>query len=62
MTVSRWKARGVIVCMERDLELVLVARLRLGEDAAFDAIYDAWNTRIYRFLVRMEKIAPSPRT
>jgi RNA polymerase sigma factor (sigma-70 family) len=39
--------------MDRDLELELVERLRTGETAAFDAIHDALNTRLFTFLLRL---------
>lgn len=55
MTVSRLKTSGVIVRMERDLEVALVGRLRAGDLSAFDAIYDAWNPRLFSFLLRMTK-------
>jgi RNA polymerase sigma-70 factor (ECF subfamily) len=41
--------------MERDLEVALVGRLRAGDLSAFDAIYDAWNPRLFSFLLRMTK-------
>ena len=39
--------------MDRDHELELVAALRAGEPAAFDAVYDAFNARLYNFLARL---------
>lgn len=39
--------------MDRELELQLVGRLRAGDPAGFDAVYDAFNTRLYRFLARL---------
>ncbi|HEY3823695.1 MAG TPA: RNA polymerase sigma factor [Bryobacteraceae bacterium] len=53
--MSRLKTSGVIVRMERDLEVALVGRLRAGDLSAFDAIYDAWNPRLFSFLLRMTK-------
>src|SRR5689334_1426562 len=41
--------------MDRELELALVRRLRAGDLAAFDAIYDAYNPRLFSFLLRMTK-------
>ncbi|HEX4135626.1 MAG TPA: RNA polymerase sigma factor [Bryobacteraceae bacterium] len=41
--------------MERDFEVALVGRLRAGDLTAFDAIYDAWNPRLFSFLLRMTK-------
>jgi DNA-directed RNA polymerase specialized sigma24 family protein len=55
VTVSRSKTWGVIVRMERDFEVALVAQLRAGNPAAFDAIYDAYNPRLFSFLLRMTK-------
>ena len=39
--------------MDRDLELQLVDRLRRCDAEAFDAVYDAFNTRLYNFLARL---------
>jgi RNA polymerase sigma-70 factor, ECF subfamily len=55
VTVSRLETSGVIVGMERDLEIALVGRLRAGDVIAFDAIYDAYNPRLLSFLLRMTK-------
>ena len=55
MTVSRMKASGVIVRMERELEIALVGRLRCGDVLAFDAVYDDYNPRLLSFLLRMTK-------
>lgn len=55
MTVSRLKTGGVIVRMERDFEFGLVGGLRAGDLTAFDAIYDAYNPRLFSFLLRMTK-------
>lgn len=55
MTVSRLKTGGVIVPMERDFELALVGQLRAGDLTAFDAVYDAYNPRLFSFLLRMTK-------
>jgi RNA polymerase sigma-70 factor (ECF subfamily) len=41
--------------MERELEVALVIRLRMGDVTAFDAIYDAFNHRLLSFLTRMAK-------
>ncbi len=41
--------------MERELEVALVSRLRAGDAAAFDEIYDVFNYRLLRFLSRMAK-------
>jgi RNA polymerase sigma-70 factor, ECF subfamily len=41
--------------MDRESELELVARLRLGDAAAFDAIYLALNVRLLTFLVRLSR-------
>jgi RNA polymerase sigma-70 factor, ECF subfamily len=39
--------------MDRELELQLVDRLREGDTEAFDAVYDAFNARLYNFLARL---------
>jgi RNA polymerase sigma-70 factor (ECF subfamily) len=41
--------------MDRDTELALVERLRGGDQAAFDAVYDAFNVRLFTFLVRLSR-------
>jgi RNA polymerase sigma factor (sigma-70 family) len=48
-------ARGLRRChrVEPDSEASLVERLRRGDPAAFDAIYDAYRPRIFAFLARM---------
>jgi RNA polymerase sigma-70 factor (ECF subfamily) len=39
--------------MDRESELQLVGRLRTGDPAAFDAVHDAFNGRLYNFLARL---------
>jgi RNA polymerase sigma-70 factor (ECF subfamily) len=39
--------------MDRALELALVRRLRAGDRAAFDQVYDAYQGRLFGFLVRL---------
>jgi RNA polymerase sigma-70 factor (ECF subfamily) len=41
--------------MDRDTELVLVARLRDGDAGAFDLVYDAFNVRLFTFLLRLSR-------
>ncbi len=41
--------------MERALELRLVARLKAGDSAAFEAIYAAYRPRLFAFLVRLSR-------
>jgi RNA polymerase sigma-70 factor (ECF subfamily) len=41
--------------MDREEELALVGRVRAGDQAAFDAIYAAFNTRLYGFLARLAR-------
>ena len=53
--MSRLKTWSVIVRMERDFEVALVTQLRAGDPAAFDATYDAYNPRLFSFLLRMTK-------
>jgi RNA polymerase sigma-70 factor (ECF subfamily) len=39
--------------MDRESELQLVGRLQTGDPAAFDAVYAAFNGRLYNFLARL---------
>jgi RNA polymerase sigma-70 factor (ECF subfamily) len=39
--------------MDRVFELHLVGRLRTGDPAAFDAVHNAFNSRLYNFLARL---------
>jgi len=41
--------------MDRDTELGLVRGLRAGDTAAFDEIYDLFNTRLFTFLLRLSR-------
>lgn len=41
--------------MDRESELDLVARLRAGDSAAFDAVHGAFNTRLFNFLARLAR-------
>ena len=41
--------------VDRNTELRLVRGLRAGEEAAFDAIYAAFNARLFGFLVRLTR-------
>jgi RNA polymerase sigma-70 factor (ECF subfamily) len=41
--------------MERELEAALVRRLRVGDAAAFDEVFRAYNRRLLSFLARMTK-------
>lgn len=41
--------------MDRELELALVARLRTGDAAAFDAIHREFDTRLFNFLARLSR-------
>lgn len=41
--------------MDRDSELALVARLRAGDPAAFDEVYEALNRRLFNFLARLSQ-------
>jgi len=41
--------------MHRDLELEIVHRLRAGDSTAFDAVYAAFNARLFSFLVRLSR-------
>ncbi len=39
--------------MDRERELEFVSRLRVGDQAAFDAVYEAFNARLFTFLARL---------
>ena len=41
--------------MDRETELRLVARLKAGDAAAFEAIYEAYRPRLFGFLVRLSR-------
>ena len=41
--------------MDRETELALVGRLRDGDPAAFDAVHDAFNARLFSFLARLSR-------
>jgi RNA polymerase sigma factor (sigma-70 family) len=41
--------------MDRETELALVARLRDGDEAAFDVVYDSYNRRLFTFLLRLSR-------
>ncbi len=49
------QAQRRYILVERELEVALVSRLRAGDRTAFDAIYDAFNHRLLRFLARLAK-------
>jgi RNA polymerase sigma-70 factor (ECF subfamily) len=53
VTPSRFRAFRVITSMDRECELQLVGRLRTGDPEAFDAVYAAFNGRLYNFLARL---------
>jgi RNA polymerase sigma-70 factor (ECF subfamily) len=41
--------------VDREIERRLVARLKAGDAAAFDSIYEAYRPRLYAFLVRLSR-------
>src|SRR5512134_1282794 len=41
--------------VEREIELRLVARLKAGDAAAFEAIYEAFRPRLFNFLARLSR-------
>lgn len=41
--------------VEREIELRLVARLKDGQAAAFEAVYEAFRPRLFSFLVRLSR-------
>lgn len=52
-------SRGCLSCvmypMDLETEQALVERLRRGDEAAFDAVYDAFNLRLFTFLLRLTR-------
>ena len=55
MTVSRTAGWRVMTPMDREDERLLVARLRAGDTAAFDEVYDEYRPRVFGFLLRMSR-------
>jgi RNA polymerase sigma-70 factor (ECF subfamily) len=41
--------------VEREIELRLVARLKAGDAAAFEAVYEAFRPRLFSFLARLSR-------
>ena len=41
--------------MDRETELALIDRLRRGDEAAFDSVYDIFNQRLFTFLLRLAR-------
>jgi RNA polymerase sigma-70 factor (ECF subfamily) len=41
--------------MDHESELAVVERLRAGDRTAFDAVYDAFNQRLFTFLLRLSR-------
>ena len=41
--------------MDAETELALVEQLRRGDEAAFDVVYDAFNLRLFTFLLRLSR-------
>lgn len=44
-----------MTCMDPESELALLDRLRAGDPAAFDAVHDCFNTRLFNFLARLSR-------
>jgi RNA polymerase sigma-70 factor (ECF subfamily) len=53
VTLSHPDAPRVLDDMNRETELTLVAGLRDGDTAAFDAVHDAFHARLFTFLLRL---------
>lgn len=51
--MSRAASLRVVLGVERQAELELIARLKAGDSGAFDEIYDAFNARLFNFLARL---------
>jgi RNA polymerase sigma-70 factor (ECF subfamily) len=45
----------VLAFVDREIEVRLVARLKEGDPAAFDAVYEAYRPRLFGFLVRLSR-------
>ncbi len=45
----------VLAFMDREIEVRLVGRLKEGDPAAFDAVYEAYRPRLFGFLVRLSR-------
>ena len=60
--LSREAAPRVTTLVDRDLELQLVARLRERDPAAFEAVHDAFNARLFNFLARPAATVPCATT
>lgn len=55
MRLSRAPPGGVVAPVEAVFERELLARLRRGDEGAFDLLYDAYRPRVFSFLVRLSK-------
>jgi RNA polymerase sigma-70 factor (ECF subfamily) len=44
-----------MTCVDREIELALVARLRDGDPSAFDAVHECYNRRLFNFLARLAR-------
>lgn len=53
--LSRRRLRSVLEVVEREIELRLVARLKTGDAAAFEAVYEAYRPRLFSFLTRLAR-------
>ena len=53
MTLSQSRPWRVVTDMDRETELALVAGLRDGDADAFDAVYEAFHTPLFTFLMRL---------
>ena len=53
--MSRLAGWRVMTPMAPDDERAIVARLRAGDTAAFDEVYDAYRPRVFAFLLRMAR-------
>ena len=53
MTLVTAVAPARYSCMDRESELELVRRLKAGDTAAFDVVYDEFNARLFNFLARL---------
>src|SRR5690349_13912380 len=53
--MSRRGIRRVPAVLDRETEIELVHRLRGGDEAAFDVVYETFNARLLGFLIRLSR-------
>jgi len=53
--MSRSRRSRVVTVMEREIKLGLVARIKTGDSAAFEIVYEAFRACLFSFLVRLSR-------